>query len=80
MVMVKGKAKAKKWARHKAKFLNFFKFPKFKKHAKKPPKKYKIKDPTEGLPNKYKKKLPPGKVKKMKKEHIDALRVGLRKA
>uniref|UniRef100_A0A915NB89 Uncharacterized protein n=1 Tax=Meloidogyne javanica TaxID=6303 RepID=A0A915NB89_MELJA len=50
------------------------KFPKFKKHAKKPPKKHKIKDPTEGLPNKYKKKLPPGKVKKMKKEHIDALR------
>nr|CAD2151577.1 unnamed protein product [Meloidogyne enterolobii] len=50
------------------------KFPKFKKNAKKPPKKHKIKDPTEGLPNKYKKKLPPGKVKKMKKEHIDALR------
>uniref|UniRef100_A0A1I8C058 Metalloendopeptidase n=2 Tax=Meloidogyne hapla TaxID=6305 RepID=A0A1I8C058_MELHA len=50
------------------------KFPKFKKHPKKKSKKYKLIDPTTGLPKKFKKKLPPGQVKKLKKGDIEAMK------
>ncbi|KAF7637096.1 Metalloendopeptidase [Meloidogyne graminicola] len=49
-------------------------FPKFKKYVKKPPPKYKIIDPTVGIPKKFKNKLPHVKAKKLSKKDIDAIK------